>query len=593
MNRLLITFQLVVSCLFANSQPIFEAIKNKNIQEVQKLAKRKKNLVAINPEYGTPLMTDTYFSDTSVVKLFIEKKVDVNQTLSKWWRLGYKHKDAPRRTKHHKLGNVTALDIAVKKNNATIAKLLVTNGATLNAKLLPIAVENNNFQLAKLLIDNGAISTMDGKAIGELIQETFSNQDTSLTEYIIAYRPNDECLLKAFTASAKSSKTDLLFWYAKHYFLDEPLIFHDTEELIIEVLKQGNLKVFHLLMKHGLSLPKEKSYSLLVAAAEKDDSILSANLIKYTDKQFFQNTDKDNLWRHLVETNKLNIIKFLHNQNILIPSIIAITFSDGSNALTLTSKLNYTKLTQQLVEFGSNLNTIDSSGYSALDYSIINKNDSLIEFLISQGALTSFNIDVRYSKGRRVVYHNGSHTCQKNKAVYYSFLDSTENHWTIEKYHTNGTLHMTGAYSDRNLTKADGVFTYYCADSSIYEKQYYYNNLLIRRETIKGTFPDTTVYILADTPPEFEGGSKALLKWISNNLKYPHVQCSLSGRVFVRFAIMWDGTIDKVKVERSVDPLLDKEAIRLVKRLPRFKPAFKNGIPISIWYTVPVNFQLQ
>jgi len=103
-----------------------------------------------------------------------------------------------------------------------------------------------------------------------------------------------------------------------------------------------------------------------------------------------------------------------------------------------------------------------------------------------------------------------------------------------------------------------------------------------------------TVYQSVDEMAVFPGGEVALLKWVSENLVYPvkAMQNEIQGRVSVRFVIQADGTVDDVKLMRSVSPELDKEAIRVVKTLPKFQPAKMNGEAVAVYYNLPIRFRL-
>jgi len=105
---------------------------------------------------------------------------------------------------------------------------------------------------------------------------------------------------------------------------------------------------------------------------------------------------------------------------------------------------------------------------------------------------------------------------------------------------------------------------------------------------------DNRVYQLVDQMPVFNGGNKALKKWIVNNLVYPQVAMKngIQGRVIVTFVIERDGSVSDVKMLRSVDPSLDKEAIRLVKSMPKWIPGKKDGASVRTQYTLPVMFRL-
>ena len=95
--------------------------------------------------------------------------------------------------------------------------------------------------------------------------------------------------------------------------------------------------------------------------------------------------------------------------------------------------------------------------------------------------------------------------------------------------------------------------------------------------------------------PSFPGGNEALMKFLQENVKYPVVaqENGVQGRVVVSFVVERDGSITDVKVVRSVDPSLDKEATRVVKSMPHWIPGKQNGAAVRVKYNVPVSFRLQ
>lgn len=97
-----------------------------------------------------------------------------------------------------------------------------------------------------------------------------------------------------------------------------------------------------------------------------------------------------------------------------------------------------------------------------------------------------------------------------------------------------------------------------------------------------------------EVAPEFPGGINALVKFLSDNLKYPTVckELKIQGKVLVKFTVKSDGSIGNVRVTKSVDTRLDKEAIRLVKSMPRWTPGTQDGKPVSVEYTLPITFKL-
>ncbi|MBR2195241.1 MAG: energy transducer TonB [Salinivirgaceae bacterium] len=102
------------------------------------------------------------------------------------------------------------------------------------------------------------------------------------------------------------------------------------------------------------------------------------------------------------------------------------------------------------------------------------------------------------------------------------------------------------------------------------------------------------IFMIVENMPEFPGGDLALRKYIAENVKYPEIakENGLSGKVFVQFVINQRGEVENVKIARGVDPALDKEAIRVVQNLPKWKPGSQRGKPVKVSYTVPINFQL-
>ena len=106
---------------------------------------------------------------------------------------------------------------------------------------------------------------------------------------------------------------------------------------------------------------------------------------------------------------------------------------------------------------------------------------------------------------------------------------------------------------------------------------------------------ETKVFDVVEQMPSFPGGPSALFEYLSKNIKYPVVaeENGIQGRVIVTFVVERDGSITDVRVVKSVDPSLDKEAQRVVKSMPRWIPGKQNGSAVRVKYTVPVTFRLQ
>ena len=106
---------------------------------------------------------------------------------------------------------------------------------------------------------------------------------------------------------------------------------------------------------------------------------------------------------------------------------------------------------------------------------------------------------------------------------------------------------------------------------------------------------ENKVFDIVEQQPMFPGGPAALMKYLSEHTKYPVVaqENGVQGRVTVQFVVEKDGSISDVHVLRGVDPSLDKEAVRVVKSMPRWTPGKQNGITVRVNYRVPVLFRLQ
>lgn len=104
----------------------------------------------------------------------------------------------------------------------------------------------------------------------------------------------------------------------------------------------------------------------------------------------------------------------------------------------------------------------------------------------------------------------------------------------------------------------------------------------------------SAVYDMVEQQPSFPGGAGALNRWLAENVKYPAraAEEGIEGRVIVQFIVGTDGSITNARVVRSVNQYLDKEALRVVSVMPRWKPGMQDGKPVRVRYTVPVTFRL-
>ncbi|MBO4372364.1 MAG: TonB family protein, partial [Bacteroidales bacterium] len=101
-------------------------------------------------------------------------------------------------------------------------------------------------------------------------------------------------------------------------------------------------------------------------------------------------------------------------------------------------------------------------------------------------------------------------------------------------------------------------------------------------------------FVIVEDMPEFKGGEKALLKYIAEHVVYPEIakENDIQGTVYVKFVINEKGKVTNVGLLRGVDPLLDKEAIKVIESLPDWKPGKQSGKNVKVSMQVPIKFQL-
>ncbi len=103
---------------------------------------------------------------------------------------------------------------------------------------------------------------------------------------------------------------------------------------------------------------------------------------------------------------------------------------------------------------------------------------------------------------------------------------------------------------------------------------------------------DVEVFQQVEEPPMFPGGDKMLMNFLSLNIRYPHEaqESRIQGRVYVKFVVRYDGTITNVSIAKSVHPILDAEALRVVSAMPLWIPGRQRGKSVNVSYMLPINF---
>ena len=118
---------------------------------------------------------------------------------------------------------------------------------------------------------------------------------------------------------------------------------------------------------------------------------------------------------------------------------------------------------------------------------------------------------------------------------------------------------------------------------------------VIATEPVKPKEEENKVFDVVEQMPSYPGGMGALMQYLSSHIKYPVIaeENGIQGRVICTFVVERDGSITDVKIAKSVDPSLDKEAMRVVSSMPKWIPGKQNGSAVRVKYTLPVTFRLQ
>lgn len=160
-----------------------------------------------------------------------------------------------------------------------------------------------------------------------------------------------------------------------------------------------------------------------------------------------------------------------------------------------------------------------------------------------------------------------------------------------------------GTVTDRNgefslkAKKGDRIEVMYVGYTSgtivINDPQTKYD-LRLQKDGSDASNTNDKTFDVVEQMPEFPGGQIAMLDFLSKNIRYPEAahKAGIQGRVVATFVVEKDGSISNAKVMRSIDPLLDAEALRVINSMPNWIPGKQDGKPVAVKYTVPVSFKL-
>ncbi len=113
--------------------------------------------------------------------------------------------------------------------------------------------------------------------------------------------------------------------------------------------------------------------------------------------------------------------------------------------------------------------------------------------------------------------------------------------------------------------------------------------------TKEGNMPDDKLYDVVEVMPEYPGGMVAMMRFLQDNVQYPFkaAKQNINGRVVVQFIVEKDGRVGHAKIARSVHPLLDEEALRVVRLMPKWTPGKQKGKPVRVKFNIPITFRLK
>jgi len=197
-------------------------------------------------------------------------------------------------------------------------------------------------------------------------------------------------------------------------------------------------------------------------------------------------------------------------------------------------------------------------------------------------------------------FNNKWEKTDKLGGVYYRILrsDTLNNTYEIIDYYPNGQVQMRGTLSSINPEVRDGAFTWYYENGVKRMDCIYENNLIAntREWDTHGELkpiPISSIQVNnGDNLPEFPGGNNKINKYISKTIKYPPeaYKQDIKGDVEIGFTIDINGDVTNVYVKKGVHPLLDNEAIRVIKSMPKWKPGVQKGEKVAVQMVLSIAF---
>jgi len=207
--------------------------------------------------------------------------------------------------------------------------------------------------------------------------------------------------------------------------------------------------------------------------------------------------------------------------------------------------------------------------------------------------LTLFTVLAYGQKIDTVYYDADWKVTAKNNSSYYRIAKTIESGklYEVEDFYNSGKIQMKGSYSSLVPEIKNGVFTWYHDNGNPKSEVVYENNISKSTKYWKedGT-PQTEAEATLEKQPSYPGGITKLYKYIGKNFVYPPslAKARPKGTIILTFVVDKEGGISDVEVTQSVHPLMDAEAVRVIKDMPKWEPGIQYGKPVRVKYTIPI-----
>ncbi len=213
--------------------------------------------------------------------------------------------------------------------------------------------------------------------------------------------------------------------------------------------------------------------------------------------------------------------------------------------------------------------------------------------------ISIFYVHNLHGQTQDTIFYDSNWEVTSNDSASYYRVIKEDSLFIVHDYYISGQVQMKGYYKDLDQEVKHGEFIYYTKDGEVSKISHYKDGVYISKVACYNGNGDLIKDIdfedELDSKPEFEGGWDGFHDYIANNLVFPTIaqENGVWGSVFLTFCIMKDGSIDDIRITRSADRYLDKEAIRVVKSSPKWKPGQLNGETIVVKYDFKINFVLE